>query len=271
MRLRYSKFLLLILPALVLFASCSSRSPAPIHDRSAKSNSYQRKTVSSTRTKRPSNYVVRKGDTLYSIAWRFGLDHKKLGNWNGVMPPFTIFPGQKLRLSVPRNSQAAITSASRRSQQPVATKSETRTTAAAKKVAPVSLQAPLPKTDSSGGLKWRWPARGQVVKSFAAKDPGSRGLDIEGQLGQEVVAAAPGQVVYSGVGLIGYGELIIIKHDQHLLSAYGHNRRRLVREGDQVQAGQRIAEMGEAGAGQPLLHFEIRKDGQPIDPKRYLP
>ena len=110
-----------------------------------------------------------------------------------------------------------------------------------------------------------------MVKSFAANDPAAKGLDIKGQLGQEILATAPGEVVYSGIGLIGYGELIIIKHDQHLLSAYGHNRRRLVKEGDLVVAGQRIAEMGKTGADQPLLHFEIRKDGKPVDPKRYLP
>lgn len=271
MSIQHAKTLLMVLLALSLLAACSRRSPAPIHDRSANAKAYQRKTVSSTHTRRPSNYVVRKGDTLYSIAWRYGLDHKMLGTWNGLGPPFTIFPGQKIRLSGPRRSQSGKSPATTQSSQPVAVKPKPSTTPPAQKAPPVSRPTPRRSTVSTSALSWRWPAKGQVVKSFAANDPSAKGLDIEGQLGQDILAAAPGEVVYSGVGLIGYGELIIIKHDQHLLSAYGHNRRRLVKEGDRVQAGQRIAEMGKTGTDQPLLHFEIRKDGQPVDPKRYLP
>ena len=270
-RIRHPKTLLMVFLTLGLLDACSSRSPAPIHDRPANADAYKRKTISATPAKRPFDYIVRKGDTLYSIAWRFGLDHKTLATWNGVGPPFTIFPGQELRLSDPSSSRSGSSVASEQSSPSVEAKPKAKSTSSAKKMPPARQPPPPRSTVSASELKWSWPAKGRVVKSFAANDPGAKGLDIEGQLGQEIIAAAPGEVVYSGVGLIGYGELIIIKHDQQLLSAYGHNRRRLVKEGDRVQAGQRIAEMGKTGTDQPLLHFEIRKDGQPVDPKRYLP
>ncbi len=119
-------------------------------------------------------------------------------------------------------------------------------------------------------MNWRWPANGPVTRRFQAGDT-RKGIHIAGQAGQPVVAAAGGQVVYSGTGLIGYGELIIIKHSEVLLSAYGHNRNRLVREGDSVAAGRVIAEMGLDERGEPLLHFEIRRNGQPEDPLNFLP
>jgi lipoprotein NlpD len=117
--------------------------------------------------------------------------------------------------------------------------------------------------------RWRWPARGKVVTSFSAS--GRKGIDIEGRFGQTVMAAAGGRVVYSGSGLIGYGQLIIVKHNKRYLSAYAHNNKLLVKEGDAVKGGQRIAEMGRSGPNRALLHFEIRRDGKPIDPLRYLP
>ena len=119
-------------------------------------------------------------------------------------------------------------------------------------------------------MTWRWPTTGVLQRRF---DPAAtrRGIGIGGQAGQAVVAAADGQVVYSGTALIGYGELIIIKHSDTMLSAYGHNRRRLVAEGDRVRAGQPIAEMGIDASQQAILHFEIRRNGQPEDPLRFLP
>ena len=119
-------------------------------------------------------------------------------------------------------------------------------------------------------IAWRWPTAGEVVRPFDAAAT-RRGLGIGGEVGQPVVATADGQVVYSGTALIGYGELIIIQHSGALLSAYGHNRRRLVEEGARVQAGQPIAELGLNDRDQPMLHFEIRQDGQPVDPRRFLP
>jgi lipoprotein NlpD len=137
-------------------------------------------------------------------------------------------------------------------------------TPAAAPVAPPSLVA-------TGDIPWRWPADGQVVSGYVGGDPTRQGIDIGGKSGDPVRAAADGTVVYSGNGLIGYGELIIVKHSPAFLSAYGHNRKRLVKEGDHVAAGQVIAEMGSSSASRDSLHFEIRKNGKPANPTDYLP
>ena len=121
------------------------------------------------------------------------------------------------------------------------------------------------------GVSWRWPADGAVIGRFAAGDATKQGVDIAGSSGQPVRAAGDGVVVYSGGGLVGYGELIIVKHNDAWLSAYGHNRTRLVNEGQNVKAGQQIAEMGRSGASRDMLHFEIRYNGKPVDPQLYLP
>jgi lipoprotein NlpD len=137
-------------------------------------------------------------------------------------------------------------------------------------VAPAVAAASSGSARSVGGVKWRWPASGQVVGRFQAS-AAIPGIDIAGKEGDPVVAAADGTVVYSGNGLVGYGELIIIKHNDSFLSAYGHNRKRLVAEGQQVKAGQQIAEMGSSGSSRDELQFQIRKDGNPVDPLDYLP
>jgi len=124
---------------------------------------------------------------------------------------------------------------------------------------------------SAKQLTWKWPARGRVVSRFNSADPLGKGIKIAGTRGDAIRAAEGGRVVYSGSGLIGYGRLIIVKHNDNYLSAYGHNRKILVKEGDQVTKGQKIAEMGNANDGNPLLHFEIRRDGKPVDPLRLLP
>jgi lipoprotein NlpD len=123
----------------------------------------------------------------------------------------------------------------------------------------------------SSGLAWRWPADGELVGRFAAGDPTRQGIDIAGKAGDPVRAAADGVVVYSGSGLVGYGELVIVKHNEAWLSAYGHNRARRVNEGQLVKAGQQIAEMGRSGAARDMLHFEIRYNGKPVDPLLHLP
>jgi lipoprotein NlpD len=128
-----------------------------------------------------------------------------------------------------------------------------------------------PAPAASGEIAWRWPADGQVAGSFVAGDPTKQGIDIVGKAGDPVRAAAGGSVVYSGNGLVGYGELIIIKHNPSFLSAYGHNRKRLVKEGDTVKSGQAIAEMGSSSATRDSLHFEIRRNGKPGNPLDYLP
>jgi lipoprotein NlpD len=134
---------------------------------------------------------------------------------------------------------------------------------------PLPTQPPPPPIVS--GLSWRWPTRGQVVGRFVAGDQTRQGIDIAGSAGQRVDAAADGVVVYSGAGLVGYGELVIVKHNETWLSAYAHNRRRLVAEGTKVKAGDPIAEMGRTGAIRDMLHFEIRRNGKPVDPLQLLP
>ncbi len=196
----------------------------------------------------PGRYTVRRGDTLYSIAWRYRLDARTLAAWNRIRPPYTIYPGRRLRLRAPvaRSDRRARGRHVREWRAPRASH---------------SARAP----------SWHWPTAGRVVETFRRGDPGRRGVDIRGRLGQPVEAAAAGRVVYSGSGLPGYGQLIIIKHNDNYLSAYGYNRRLLVGEGQRVRAGQRIAEMGAVGGQGPMLHFEIRRDGRPVDPLRLLP
>lgn len=134
---------------------------------------------------------------------------------------------------------------------------------------------PIPVTTapvtSGAPLEWRWPTQGQVIGRYVSGDPTQQGINIGGKAGQPVAAAGDGTVVYSGAGLVGYGELIIIKHSNEWLSAYAHNRRRLVAEGTKVKAGETIAEMGRTGAIRDMLHFEIRRNGKPVDPLQYLP
>ena len=136
---------------------------------------------------------------------------------------------------------------------------------------PASTATPAPAPAIAGGPRWRWPTQGQIIGRYVAGDPTQQGIDIAGKPGQSITAAADGVVVYSGAGLVGYGELIIVKHSDEWLSAYAHNRRRLVAEGAKVKAGDVIAEMGRTGAIREMLHFEIRRNGKPVDPLSYLP
>jgi lipoprotein NlpD len=224
------------------------------------------------------NYTVKPGDTLYSISWRYGYDHRRIAAWNGIKPPFNIYPGQQLRIIAPYQGVPR-----EREEQP---SSPATVAAAAPQGAPATAVSAAPARTSretaargveksgprlqSKDIDWRWPTSGELRNKFSLKD-GKKGLDIEGRMGQEVVAAAGGQVVYSGNGLIGYGNLIIIKHNDHYLSAYGHNRRLLVTEGTEVKQGEKIAEIGDIGKERYVLHFEIRRDGKPVDPLHYLP
>ncbi|WP_225561839.1 peptidoglycan DD-metalloendopeptidase family protein [Rhodanobacter sp. DHB23] len=285
------------------------------------------------------HYVVVKGDTMYSIAFRNGVDYRDLAKWNGIALPYTIWPGQQLRLSPPSGgapaAQAAtiarpapppVSAAPAASSAPVfenvqapaqppaastqsgnhvapvvvatagaaaatahastapATPVPNTAPATASTVVPVAGEpkpaappppAPTPvlasgHSNSAGGVTWRWPADGQVIKRFTPGDA-VPGVEIAGNAGDPVRAAADGVVVYSGNGLVGYGELVIIKHNDSLLSAYGHNSKRLVTEGQHVSAGQVIAQMGSSGASRVELGFQIRKDGNPVDPLSYLP
>jgi len=251
-------------------------------------------------------YHVKRGDTLHSIAFKFGMDWRNIARWNDIPSPYTIYPNQNLRLSAPgtqaasqdasqaarssTGSQAVVTAAapSRRSSsstydvkpetKPAVTKAETKaetpSTTAVAPQQPVAATPPAASGQSSSQAdpnKWLWPADGRIISNFVPNDPARKGIDIGGKEGQAVIASAAGEVVYSGSGLIGYGELVIIKHSERLLSAYAHNQKRLVTEGQKVAAGERIADMGKNDRNQAMLHFEIRLNGNPQDPLKYLP
>ncbi len=213
-----------------------------------------------------SSALVRKGETLYRIATTHGVSPLDLAMWNRIPPPYTIYPGQRLRLTAPApNAPPRVAGTPPK---PPATRppvGPTPTTPTPKPPTPPPAPAP------EAAFDWRWPADGTIVGRFAAGDPTRQGVDIGGKSGSPVRAAADGVVVYSGAGLVGYGELIIVKHDEQWLSAYGHNRARLVNEGQRVKAGEQIAEMGRSGASRDMLHFEIRYNGKPQDPLLALP
>lgn len=238
--------------ALLFLAGCTTSSYTPIRD-------------SSQQTARAAGgHIVQRGDTLFSIAWKHGLDYQTVAAWNRIPPPYTIYPGQRIQLRPPAATTvrpATPPSAGVRTQPP----------------STVAKRAPyLQEQESSASLPdampvWQWPASGPILRRFDADGSGKKGISIGGTHGSQVRAAAPGQVVYAGSGLVGYGRLIIIKHNDNYLSAYGHNRHLLVNEGDAVRSGQVIAEMGSSGTNRIQLHFEIRRKGKPVDPLRYLP
>lgn len=199
----------------------------------------------------PRVYTVQPGDTLYSVSWRFGMDFKRVAGINGLGSPYTIYVGQKLRFSGPNK--------------PVARQSTSKPQSASSK--PVT----KPKAKSNQKVVWQWPVQGRIISTFSSKSATRKGIDIAGKSGQTVAAAAAGKVVYSGNGLPRYGNLIIIKHNDTYLSAYAHNKYLAVKEGQTVKAGQKIASLGRTGADRDQLHFEIRRNGDPVDPLRFLP
>ena len=329
-RMRWSGLLALI----VLLGACGEAHVVKRYDTSVR-------TEPTTRHVGAGEIEVIRGDTLYGIAFRNGMDFRDLAAINGIEPPYTIYVGQILKLHGERARTTSplqpivqappqapphpahvtpqpVTSAptpARAPQESMPTPFESVPSAAppsspqnpsmpmhpppsvpaqsvpiastpaqtspslpppAPRIVPVIAQTPsaaiLPADIATvGGVHWRWPAKGTLLDRFMAGDATKQGIDIGGNAGDPVLAASDGVVVYSGSGLVGYGELIIIKHSDEWLSAYGHNRKRLVQEGQRVKAGQPIAEMGNSGAPRDELHFEIRRNGRPVDPLQYLP
>ena len=190
---------------------------------------------------RSDQHIVRGGETLYSIAFRYGKDPDDLARWNGLGDGTLIYPGQVIRLSPPSG------------------------------VAQSRQRRPLPEIPTVPPPDWRWPASGRIDVEFGGRPGPGTGVLIDGQNGQPVYAAAAGTVVYAGSGLIGYGQLIILKHNDTYLSAYGYNASVLVREGQSIRSGQQIATMGEGPERKPRLHFEIRRNGKPVNPRQMLP
>lgn len=209
----------------------------------------------------PGWYTVKKTDTLYSIAWRYGLDYKQLAQWNRIDVNAPIHPGQRLRLIKPASTRTAGVDATGKTKKPKPQKKSQPAAESSK------------QTTAYGGrdpVKWLWPTEGKPLNTFLASRLDRRGIAIAGRQGQPVRAVADGKVVYSGNGLVGYGNLIIIKHSDTFLSAYAYCQERLVQEGATVKAGKVVAKMGSRD-NRAKLHFEIRRNGKPVDPMKYLP
>ena len=220
-------------------------------------------------------YTVKRSDTLYSIAWRYGLDHKQLARWNQIDVSTPIHPGQRLRLVNPGNKVAKSSttkSSTSKTKTTPTTKSKTTTKdkAATKPKTTTKSKSKTTTISARDPSKWIWPTQGKLLNTFLASKLDRRGIDIAGKVGQSIQAVASGKVVYSGNGLAGYGNLIIIKHSDTYLSAYAYCQERLVEEGNLVKSGKLIARMGRKD-NTAKLHFEIRRNGKPVDPMKYLP
>lgn len=211
-------------------------------------------------------HIVRKGETLYSIAFAYGEDVRTVARWNHISPPYTIYPNQQLRMTPPQPSTPrTVTAQSVHTTQSAAVHSRVNTSVASRHRTLTSSHNRHQK------ISWQWPTKGKIISQYSATGVGQKGIDIAGRLGQPIYAAASGEVVYSGKGLRGYGRLIIIKHNDDYFSAYAHNRRLLVKDDQRVKKGQHIADMGSTEADRPMLHFEVRRDGKPVNPLHYLP
>ncbi|MFU2047559.1 murein hydrolase activator NlpD [Avibacterium gallinarum] len=251
-------------------------------------------------------YKVRKGDTMFLIAYICGIDVKELAAMNNMSEPYTLSVGQTLKVSnetapTPVKTTSAVKPAEKPAKpvEPAVTytpgpngtqygsdgsiigpiKSNTGTPAQATAQAPVTVTPTAPvvakpvqtQAPAVSNVAWQWPTSGKIVQGFSTSDGGNKGIDISGSRGQAVNAAAAGRVVYAGNALRGYGNLIIIKHNDDFLSAYAHNESILVKDQQEVKAGQQIAKMGSSGTNSVKLHFEIRYKGKSVDPVNYLP
>lgn len=231
----------------------------------------------------PQAYSVKSDDNIYEIAWAFGVDYLDIAKWNNLKPPYAIASEQILYLRKPAADTAPLQAddalvAQRLPGKPAqvirgeAAADEAGGEGSSETVQQASVAGAKhgpTVTFSAAPSRWRWPAEGTLIGRFKPGD-GRNGIQIAGHDGSPVVATADGTVVYAGEGLRGYGKLLIVKHSVQYLSAYAHNQEILVQEGQQVQAGNKIASMGSSSAPRTMLHFEIRKDGKPIDPLAYL-
>jgi lipoprotein NlpD len=198
-------------------------------------------------------YTVKRGDTLYAIAWRHKVDYRDIARWNGIGRDYVIHPGQVLKL-YPSSRRAASAPA------PASTRA----------APPTARPAPRTAVPQGPPVAWQWPVSGGSA-ALTSRPNGGYGLTIAGEAGMDIRAAGSGRIVYTGSGLLGYGQLVIIKHNETYLSAYGHTQAVAVAEGEQVAAGQRIATMGAGPQGSPMLYFEIRINGTPTNPLPLLP
>jgi lipoprotein NlpD len=308
--LKASRISLTAVLAAAIIAGCTTRHPAPVVERTAKPKPPIPAAPAASGTQaaprpgdaRPEFYTVRRGDTLYSIALDYGIDYRELALWNGLDNPGALQVGQQLRLSPAPGMvvTAPLKPAPGVEARPLATaplppaqgsdgvKTQPKGVrlpyseqayAQLANVKPEAGLAPSPaKTDNTAPpaapegdeLQFAWPASGKIVSVFN-DGANLKGIAIAGKAGQPIFASAPGKVIFSGTGIRGFGKLIVIKHNNIFLSVYGHNSELLVKEGQNVSKGQKIAEMGNTDADQVKLHFEIRRFGKPVDPIKLLP
>jgi lipoprotein NlpD len=284
-----------LLAALMLVAGCSSRSlnPAPVEDRGTGSSRPAPVVVvdpaavkllpGAENAGKPGYYTVKPGDTIIRIGLESGQNWRDIVRWNSLENPNLIEVGQVLRVVPPVSETLVVTRPVTSGSAPAAAvppASAPRPTAsapvaatsapvAAPSPAPAPPPTPAPSANGDEDVGWIWPAQGTLVAGF--DEAKNKGLDISGKAGDAVLASADGRVVYAGAGLRGYGNLIILKHNNTFLTAYAHNQTLLVKEDQSVKKGQKIAEMGNSDADRVKLHFEIRRQGKPVDPARYLP
>ena len=234
---------------------CSTPARVPIADLTAESS-------------RPWVRTVQPGETLYVLAWEAGIDYRVIARANGLKPPYRVVPGQRIRISSLDDQTHGAPPPQKVMVSTVPVKSFKGTRLKTNKG--TSGSDTPPANGETTQRTWLWPAQGKVLRHFTTGEE-SNGIEIGGREGTLIRASANGKVVYAGSGLRGYGNLLILKHDNQLLSAYANNRRLLVKENDTIAAGMEIAEMGKKNTGSARLHFEIRKNGKPVDPLNYLP
>lgn len=244
-----------ILIVFCVLCSCSSGRNASVYDHSG-SIQYSGRV-----------HLVARGETLFSIAWKYNIECNKLADFNGIKPPYTIYPHQEIRLDIPKNN----TNVRRSTAAENNVNTDKKALDKRSKYNTKNIDWASKTVEFDGSLKWQWPVKGKIVALLKGELELNKGIDLVGKLGEPVLAAASGQVVYAGGGLSSYGKMLIIKHNETFLSAYAHNSELLVKEGDFVKGGQRIADMGSSGTDRVKLHFEIRCEGSPVDPLKYLP
>ena len=267
----------LITTLVALAAGCSpARGPAPVEDRRA--TRVATPAAKPPAAKAPASggapvatadgfYTVRRGDTLYSIALEHGADYREVAQWNSLDDPSKLSVGQVLRVTAPAQQAVQVGSGPAGSG-----KIESRplgSTTPQQQQKPATVAREEPRLLEAQPLQFAWPAKGKVLAGFA--EPRRKGLDIDGKLGDPVIAAAAGRVTYVGSGIPGLGKLVVIRHDQGYLTVYAHNKDILVKEQQSVTRGQKIAELGASDAERPKLHFQIRKGAAAVDPLLYLP
>jgi lipoprotein NlpD len=257
--------------AVVAFAlvACSGSQYAPVQDLGY--STAQRLTGNSVQ-RSPTSYQVRSGDTMFAIAWRFGWDYKKLAKINGISSPYTIYVGQVVYFNdTNANKEINDSNVKASVKKPLVTTNKSIKKSASTTAINTTKPAYNKVYNGPASVQWSWPVKGKVLKGFSNKGSASQGIDLSSTLGNSVKSASSGIVVYVGSGIQGYGKLVVIKHNDTFLSAYAYNSRILVIEGATVSAGQVIAEVGKGPQLDPRLHFEIRKDGKPVNPLWYLP